>query len=99
MENVLITGASTGIGYSLCQEYVNQGCRVIGSVRKAEDAKKLKDDLGPNFHALLFDVTDQKAVNDAVGDKYRQDKDDHHPGTVKGALDPAGQENISPGHR
>lgn len=68
MENVLITGASTGIGYSLCKEYVNKGCRVMGSVRKEKDAKKLKDDLGSNFHALLFDVTDKEAVQDAIGE-------------------------------
>ncbi len=62
MENVVITGASTGIGYSLCKEFLNHGCRVFGSVRKEEDADRLKKDFGENFHALLFDVTDEKAV-------------------------------------
>ncbi len=58
----MITGASTGIGYSLCKEFLNHGCRVFGSVRRQQDAERLKNDFGQNFHALLFDVTDEQAV-------------------------------------
>ena len=67
MENIVITGASTGIGYSLCKEFLNHGCRVFGSVRKQEDADRLTEEFGANFHALLFDVTDEKAVKAGAG--------------------------------
>ncbi len=66
MENILITGASTGIGYSLAKIFHNKGYRVIGSVRKMKDAEKLKNDFGTNFHALQFDVTDHTAVAASV---------------------------------
>jgi NAD(P)-dependent dehydrogenase (short-subunit alcohol dehydrogenase family) len=66
MDNVLITGTSTGIGLHLAKIYLNHGYRVFGSVRKTEDAKKLKEELGDNFHALIFDVTDHGSVQNAV---------------------------------
>jgi len=66
MENILITGASTGIGYSLCKIYLDNGCRVFGSVRNDNDAKRLASDFGENFHPLVFDVSDHEAVNDSV---------------------------------
>jgi NAD(P)-dependent dehydrogenase (short-subunit alcohol dehydrogenase family) len=66
MENILITGASTGIGYSLCKIYLEHGCRVFGSVRNSEDATRLSADFGGQFHPLVFDVTDHKSVETSV---------------------------------
>jgi NAD(P)-dependent dehydrogenase (short-subunit alcohol dehydrogenase family) len=62
MQSVVITGASTGIGWSSAKILVEQGFRVFGSVRKAADAERLKKELGVNFVALTFDVTDEAAV-------------------------------------
>jgi NAD(P)-dependent dehydrogenase (short-subunit alcohol dehydrogenase family) len=66
MENILITGASTGIGYSLCKIYLENGCRVFGSVRNSKDATRLSNDFGGQFHPLVFDVTDHKSVHASV---------------------------------
>ena len=66
MENILITGASTGIGYSLAKIFLQKGCRVFGSVRKKEDADRLKSSLSGEFIPLLFDVVDHKAVEASV---------------------------------
>ncbi len=65
-KNILITGASTGIGQALSRVFVSQGYEVYGSVRRQIDADKLELDLGGNFHALLFDVTDHEAVDRAA---------------------------------
>ncbi len=62
-KNILITGVSTGVGYALAKIFVNSGYVIYGSVRKEEDAERLKKDFGLNFHPLLFDVTDHKAVD------------------------------------
>lgn len=62
MKNIVITGASTGIGYATAKALIDKGYRVFGSVRKETDAKRLVQELGKNFEPLYFDVTDEAAV-------------------------------------
>src|SRR6202171_1916049 len=62
MRLVVITGASTGIGWATAKLLVDRGYRVFGSVRKQADADRLKREFGANFTPLLFDVTDEAAV-------------------------------------
>ena len=64
--NILITGASTGIGYGAAKQFVQKGYTVFGSVRTQADADRLQAELGKNFVPLLFDVTDADAVNAAA---------------------------------
>jgi NAD(P)-dependent dehydrogenase (short-subunit alcohol dehydrogenase family) len=66
MRSVVITGASTGIGWSTAKVLLANGFHVFGSVRRAEDAARLKAELGAGFTPLLFDVTDEAAVAAAV---------------------------------
>jgi NAD(P)-dependent dehydrogenase (short-subunit alcohol dehydrogenase family) len=68
MQSVVITGTSTGIGFGAAKVLIGHGFRVFGSVRKAADADRLKTELGANFVPLLFDVTDEAAVNAAATD-------------------------------
>ena len=65
MKNVLVTGASTGIGYSSVQNLISSGYRVFGSLRNKSDADKLSEEFGDNFIPLLFDVRDEDAIKDA----------------------------------
>ena len=62
MRSVVITGVSTGIGWSAAKVLVGKGFRVFGSVRKAADAERLTNELGASFVPLTFDVTDEAAV-------------------------------------
>src|SRR6202035_3063704 len=62
MQSVVITGASTGIGWATAKLLVARGFRVFGSVRKQADADRLRSEFGANFTSLLFDVTDEAAV-------------------------------------
>ena len=62
MQSVVITGASTGIGWATAKLLLGRGFRVFGSVRKQIDADRLKAELGAGFTPLLFDVTDEAAV-------------------------------------
>lgn len=62
LRSVVITGTSTGIGWSAAKILLDRGFRVFGSVRKAEDAARLQTELGTNFVPLVFDVTDEAAV-------------------------------------
>jgi NAD(P)-dependent dehydrogenase (short-subunit alcohol dehydrogenase family) len=67
MKSVVVTGSSTGIGWGACKVLTEKGFRVFGSVRRQEDAERLARELGPNFVPLLFDITDEAAVNAAAG--------------------------------
>jgi NAD(P)-dependent dehydrogenase (short-subunit alcohol dehydrogenase family) len=62
MKSVVITGASTGIGWATAKLLLDRGFRVFGSVRKQADADRLNGEFGANFTPLLFDVTDEAAV-------------------------------------
>ena len=66
MKYVLITGASTGIGYTSAKYLLEKGFFVFGSVRKSSDAEKLENDFGKNFKALIFDVVDETAIKNSV---------------------------------
>jgi len=67
MKSIVITGASTGIGWGAAKVAIGKGFRVFGSVRKAADAERLSAEFGPNFTPLIFDVTDEAAVAAAAG--------------------------------
>jgi NAD(P)-dependent dehydrogenase (short-subunit alcohol dehydrogenase family) len=66
MQSVVITGASTGIGWATAKLLLARGFRVFGSVRKQADADRLKSEFGANFTPLLFDITDEAAVLSAA---------------------------------
>lgn len=66
MRSVVVTGASTGIGWAIAKFLIGRGYRVFGSVRKQADADRLAGEFGANFTPLLFDVTDETAVKAAA---------------------------------
>ena len=51
MKSVVITGASTGIGWATAKLLLDRGFRVFGSVRKPADADRLRGEFGAEFHA------------------------------------------------
>lgn len=67
-KNILITGASTGIGFELCKAFVGKGYRVFGSVRKQADADRLLAETDGKMEPLLFDVTDHAAIERAAAE-------------------------------
>jgi NAD(P)-dependent dehydrogenase (short-subunit alcohol dehydrogenase family) len=66
MKSIVITGASTGIGWATAKLLLDRGFRVFGSVRNQADADRLKTEFGANFTPLLFAVTDEAAVRAAA---------------------------------
>lgn len=63
-KSVVVTGASTGIGLACVKVLTSAGFRVFAGVRKSEDAERLEAAFGSSVSPLLFDVTDEAAVND-----------------------------------
>ena len=68
MPDVVITGASTGIGLAACRVLIRRGFRVFGSVRTQADADRLRDQLGIRYVPLIFDVTDPHSVNQVAAE-------------------------------
>ena len=62
MKSVVVTGASTGIGWGCVKVLTGKGFHVFGSVRKQADAERLQKEFGASFTPLIFDVTDEAAV-------------------------------------
>ena len=66
MRSVVVTGVSTGIGWGILKVLIQNGYRVFGSVRKAQDAERLTKEFGGVFVPLLFDITDEADVQTAA---------------------------------
>jgi NAD(P)-dependent dehydrogenase (short-subunit alcohol dehydrogenase family) len=86
MKSAVITGVSTGIGWGTTKILIEKGCRVFGSVRKAQDATRLRREFGEHFIPLIFDVTDEPAVQAAAG----QVREQLHGETLFGLINNAG---------
>lgn len=65
-QSVVVTGASTGIGWAVTKVLAERGFHVFGSVRKPADAERLVAAFGPAVTPLVFDVTDEAAVGVAA---------------------------------
>ncbi len=74
-KSVVVTGASTGIGWGTVSVLIQRGFRVFGTVRKQVDADRLQAEFGAAFTPLLMDITDRSAVlraTDQVGQSLGQ---------------------------
>jgi NAD(P)-dependent dehydrogenase (short-subunit alcohol dehydrogenase family) len=86
MQSIVVTGVSTGIGWGITKILIEHGFRVFGSVRKTQDADRLSKEFGGNFVPLLFDVTDEVAVQGAA----KQVREHLHGETLFGLVNNAG---------
>ena len=70
----LVTGASSGIGESICRLLVSHQYRVIGAARNQARLQALREELGPSFHPLELDVTNTQSVsslNDRLPENFQ----------------------------
>ena len=70
-KNVLITGASSGIGRACALRMDRAGWQVFATVRKESDARQLQNDASERVRTILLDVTDADQVEEtarAVGE-------------------------------
>lgn len=86
MQSVVVTGVSTGIGWGITKVLIQHGFRVFGSVRKTQDAQRLSKEFGDQYVPLLFDVTDEAAVQSAAQTVREQ----LHGETLSGLVNNAG---------
>ncbi|MCY1040458.1 SDR family NAD(P)-dependent oxidoreductase [Corallococcus sp. bb12-1] len=63
--NVLVTGATAGVGLAVARRFVKEGARVIATGRRGERLDALKAELGDKLLPVTLDVTDRAAVQKA----------------------------------
>ncbi len=86
MQSIVVTGVSTGIGWAITKVLIQHDFRVFGSVRKTRDVERLSKEFGEKFVPLLFDVTDESAVQ-AAAQRVREQL---HGETLFGLVNNAG---------
>ncbi|MCP4766656.1 MAG: SDR family oxidoreductase [Gammaproteobacteria bacterium] len=59
----LVSGASGGIGESICRHLIDDGYRVVASARNQQRLQVLAQTLGDRLYPLLLDVTDAAATS------------------------------------
>lgn len=68
MRTLFITGVSSGLGRAIATAALEQGNRVVGTVRNGDDARAFEALSTDLAHARLLDVTDEDAVFATVAD-------------------------------
>ena len=66
MSDILVTGASTGIGEACAIRLDRLGHRVFAGVRREEDGTRLKEQISERLVPVLLDITDPEQVDAAV---------------------------------
>ena len=69
MRTALVTGATAGFGTAICKLLIASGYKVIGTGRRAARLAELHSQLGNNFLPLAFDVSDEKATEQALNSR------------------------------
>ena len=63
--NVVVTGASTGIGEATARHLAERGWRVFAGVRKDDDGRRLQQGASDRLTPVLLDVTDAASITSA----------------------------------
>ena len=65
-KNIMITGASSGIGWAAAEALAAEGARLILCGRRENRLKKLQAQLDTPSHLLVFDVRYRKKVFEKI---------------------------------
>lgn len=67
-KTILITGASSGFGKAIAKAFAKDGHKLILAARRLEKLEQLKTELNCPVQVLQLDVTDKKAIVQAIKD-------------------------------
>lgn len=72
----IITGASSGLGFSFSKKLISKGVKVYGLARRLEKLEEINEKLGDLFVPVKLDITKSNEINSWVDDTF---SDDHLP--------------------
>jgi NAD(P)-dependent dehydrogenase (short-subunit alcohol dehydrogenase family) len=64
--NWIITGASSGFGHELARQALEQGDRVVGTVRRPDGAQDLLESHPDSFHRERLDLSDTERIRPVI---------------------------------
>ncbi len=71
----IVTGASSGLGYSFSKALINKGTIVYGIARNSDKLDTVQKELGKLFHPVILDISDAGKVANWVENTFK-----HHKG-------------------
>ena len=74
-KKVLITGASGGIGKSLCEKFIGSNCKIICTSSSIEKLDNLKYLYGNNHNYYLLNFSDTNSLFDSIKQIAQEHKD------------------------
>ena len=74
-KKVLITGASGGIGNSLCEKFIASNCNLICTSSSIDRLKKLKDKYGSGHNYYLLNFSDTVFLSESIKQIANEHKD------------------------
>lgn len=73
----IVTGASSGIGYSFSKQLAEKGTKVYGLARRLNKLTNIQKDLGKNFIPVQMDITQSSDVTAWVKEQFADDELPH----------------------
>ncbi len=73
MKTILITGIAQGIGYATAKQFLENNNKVIGTVRKVTDKKRLEQEFeSENLQIELCELKNEREINDLCQKLHKQ---------------------------
>ena len=76
MKNIVITGASKGIGFETAKRLAEEGHSVFALARTEEKLQSLKSYSPDRIHTFTLDLTDEKDLSDCINQHFQDLKID-----------------------
>lgn len=69
--NAIVTGASSGLGFSFSKALIAKGTNVYGLARNPDKLDKAHAELGERFHPIILDISDSEKVKNWVENTFK----------------------------